>query len=675
MILGGIIGAGACLVVVGTSLLDEVDRAMRRSITGSVTGHLQVYSSESGDPLEVLGGLNSESPDIAPLPDFAAVKAAVSSVPNVAAVVPMGIDGAAVMSGNTIDQALARLRHTASERDRGSGRPELARTYAAQKSHVRQIVTVLGGDLGSATRIEAEHDTTADDRATLERARSAEFWDHFDAEVYANLEFLENKVAPLASDAATLYLRYVGTDPQAFERAFDRMTIVDGQQIPPGKRGFLFSKYVYEEQVKLKAARGLDKIARARDVGGQTIASDGELRRIVRENSSGVREIVLQLDANETAEFRRKLQALLHTPQTDVARLLAAFFDTDDSNFAERYAFFYAELAPALDLYRVRIGDDLTIKTFGRGGYVHSKTLKVYGTYAFKGLEKSPEAGHLNMLDLVSFRELYGFISADRAKELAAMRASAGATDVDRGRAEAELFGTKRAVQEITAADASPTVRDRSLGAEAGASAAYDPRELQSGVLLNAAVLVRDESKLNDTLRAIEAAGKRAGLPLKAISWQSAAGLLGQFVTLMRTVLYAAVFIIFVVGLVVINNSLVMATLERVREIGTLRAIGAQRQLILAMLVLESLAIGLAAGIAGALVGASVLSVLGVTGIGAGSDILTFVFSGPRLYPRAGSGQFAFALATVSVVSLLSSLYPAWIAMRVTPRESMQSEE
>jgi ABC-type antimicrobial peptide transport system permease subunit len=389
----------------------------------------------------------------------------------------------------------------------------------------------------------------------------------------------------------------------------------------------------------------------------------------------GVREIVLQLDANETAEFRRKLQALLHTQETDVAQLLAAFFDTDDSNFAQRYGFFYAELAPAIDLYRVRIGDDLTIKTFGRGGYVHSKTLKVYGTYAFKGLEKSPEAGHLNMMDLVSFRELYGFISADRAKELAAMRASAGATDVDRGRAEAELFGTKREAQEITAADASPAVRDRSLGPEAGASAAYDPSELQSGILLNAAVLVRDESKLNDTLDAIDAAGKRAGLPLKAISWQSAAGLLGQFVTLMRTVLYAAVFIIFVVGLVVINNSLVMATLERVREIGTLRAIGAQRQLILAMLVLESLAIGLAAGIAGVLLGAIILSVLGVTGIGARSDILTFVFSGPRLYPRAGSGQFVFALATVSVVSLLSSLYPAWIAMRVTPRESMQSEE
>ena len=61
-------------------------------------------------------------------------------------------------------------------------------------------------------------------------------------------------------------------------------------------------------------------------------------------------------------------------------------------------------------------------------------------------------------------------------------------------------------------------------------------------------------------------------------------------------VLYVAVLIIFVVALVIINNAMVMATLERVREIGTLRAIGAQRRFILAMLVIESLVVGLIFG-------------------------------------------------------------------------------
>ena len=59
-----------------------------------------------------------------------------------------------------------------------------------------------------------------------------------------------------------------------------------------------------------------------------------------------------------------------------------------------------------------------------------------------------------------------------------------------------------------------------------------------------------------------------------------------------RMVLYVAVLIIFVVALVIINNALVMATLERVQEIGTLRAVGAQRRFILAMLVIEAVVVG-----------------------------------------------------------------------------------
>jgi ABC-type lipoprotein release transport system permease subunit len=679
LIVGGIIGLGACLVVVGTSLLDGVDRAIRRSITGSVAGHIQVYSSESTDPLEVLGSMNGDAPNIAPLPDFAVLKAVVSSVPNVAAIVPMGINSAVVTSGNTIDQALSRLRVTVTQR-RAANSPELARAYEMQKAHVQQIVKVLGGDVEHMQRLEASHTASAEDGATLDKARSPAFWGSFDDDPFGHLEFLENKAASLASDAEFLYLRYVGTDPQGFEHAFDRMKIVDGQSIPVGKRGFLFSKYIYEEQIKLKAARGLDKIKRARDARGLTIAKDPDLQRLVRENSGAVRDVVLQLDAAKTADFRAKLQGVLASRDGDVAKLLAAFFDTDDENFDERYRFFYAQLAPALELYRIRIGDDLMIRAVSRGGYQYSANLKVYGTYAFTGLEKSPQAGSLNMMDLVSFRELYGFMTPEREREVAALRVAAGATDVERDRVEAQLFGA----ESLAGADALDTHPNN--GAlhgldllhsthESRAGSSYDPLELQRGIVLNAAVLLRDETKLAETMKSIERAGKRANLPLKVISWQTAAGLLGQFATLMRAVLYGAVFIIFVVALVIINNSLVMATLERVREIGTLRAIGAQRKLILAILLLESVVVGLIAGGAGALVGATALSVLGVVGIPASTDLSSFVFSGPRLYPQVGAGQLGIALATVLIVTVLSGFYPAWLAMRISPREAMQSEE
>jgi ABC-type lipoprotein release transport system permease subunit len=679
LIVGGIIGFGAFLVVLGTSLLDSVDHSMSRSIIGSVAGNIQVYSSGSKEDLDVMGGFNFDANDIEPLPDFARVRQVLMAVPNVQQVVPMGINGSMVLSGNTVDQALAKLRHSVTARKAGDTTPALAQVYTDQKDHVRQIISVLRSDVENVKKLHDDQALVTDDLGSVAKAASPEFWSDFDRDPLDHLEFLENRIAPLATDADMLFLRYVGTDPKVFAQSFDRMSIVEGQAIPEGQRGFLFSKYTYEEQVKLKTARGLDKIHEGRTILGKKIAKDEELQRLVREASTQVKELLLQLDAPKTALFRNKLQAALHSPEQDVGKLLSQFLNANDDNFDQRYDFFYKELAPSLELYRVRIGDTLTIKAFTRSGYVQSANLKVYGTFAFKGLEKSPQAGTMNLMDLVSFRELYGFMTDDRANEIATMRAASGAKEVSRENAESELFGSAPA----TAPDAAaPAAAD--LGTELAAlsgnhrrdeTASYDAAQLEQGVILNAAVLLKDEAQLDQTVTAIEAAGKAAGLPLKAVSWQKAAGLIGQFAILMRVVLFTAVLIIFVVALVIINNALVMATLERVREIGTLRAVGAQRRFILAMLVLESVAVGLVFGAIGTLVGAGFIAFLGKVGIAAGNDVLMFFFSGPRLYPVLASHNLILALAIVLLVSIISSVYPAWIAMRISPREAMQSEE
>jgi ABC-type lipoprotein release transport system permease subunit len=203
----------------------------------------------------------------------------------------------------------------------------------------------------------------------------------------------------------------------------------------------------------------------------------------------------------------------------------------------------------------------------------------------------------------------------------------------------------------------------------------YDPNQLETGVVLNAAVILQDPKKVPEMIKAIEEAGEKAGLPLRAISWQQASGLIGQFVSMMRAVLLVAVLIIFVVALVIINNALVMATLERVREIGTLRAIGAQRRFILSMLVIEALVIGVIFGAIGAGLGAALVTFIGKVGIPAPSDVAFFFFSGPRLHPALASTNMVVALGIVLIVSALSGFYPAWLAMKVTPRQAMSSEE
>ncbi len=694
VIVGGIIFFGGLLVVAGNSLLDSLVASMSRSVIGSVAGHIQVYNAESKDKLEVMGRMMMGDPDLTQLDDFSKVRASLLKVPNVKSVVPMGISGALVTSGNTIDLALEKLRNAVKAQKAAKTDAERAQAdvqAAAEKGHVRQIVQVLQGDMKNAKAVMDERSIDKSDVDAVNRAASDQFWQDFDKNPFDSLEFLENRIASQAADADLLFLNYVGTDFQAFQKSFDRMKIVEGTMVPPGKRGFLFAKNVYEDQVKLKAARRLDKIKEGIDSQGEKIATDPDLKRMVRENVTQVREILLQLDAAKTADFRAKLQRELGSQENDVGKLLADFFQTDDQNFHGRFDFFYKELAPSLELYRVRIGDVLTIKAFTRSGYVQSVNVPVYGTFEFQGLEKSTLAGALNLMDMVSFRELYGFMSGEKLAEIQALQKAAGAREVSRENAEAELFGTAptpadepkqpRHVEATTTPGVAPVAHDlgESLGGklqrEEARSRVFPADEVERGVVLNAAVILKNPKKIKETMAAIEAQGKADGLTLKAIDWQAAAGLIGQFVNVVRIVLYVAILIIFLIALVIINNALVMATLERVKEIGTLRAIGAQRRFILAMLVIEALVVGLIFGGLGAGLGAALVALVGKIGIPAKSDVWFFFFSGPRLHPFIGTSNIIAAFAIVLMVSAFSSFYPAWIAMRVTPRQAMQEEE
>ncbi len=232
LIVGGIILFGSLLVVVGTALVDSVDASMSRSVIGSVAGHIQVYSAKSKDELTVMGGMNMESPDLTPIDDFAALRRTLLGVPNVKAVVPMGLSSAIVTAGNTVDVVLERLRDLARRKLAGE---DVGAAYESEKDHVRQIITVLSADMDNVRKIQNEKSISQDDLAAVAKAASEEAWTGFDRNPYPALEFLENRIAPLASDADMLFLRYLGTDGDAFAKSFDRMKIVDASSSAAGR--------------------------------------------------------------------------------------------------------------------------------------------------------------------------------------------------------------------------------------------------------------------------------------------------------------------------------------------------------------------------------------------------------------------------------------------------------
>ncbi|MBS1108991.1 MAG: hypothetical protein H6Q88_983 [Anaeromyxobacteraceae bacterium] len=684
LVVGGIVALGVVVVVLGSSLLDSIDMGMTRSIQDSLGGHVQLYNAASRDPLALYGGTMGESV-LEPIVDFAGLKAAALSVPGVKQVVPMGIDQAMVSMGNVFDVALERLRADVRRRLE-QGIPTDDPEYEAHKAHLRRMATLLQQELRQAREIADETAGVYKDRKAdfdaLEQAVKGGFWDDFDRDPLASLEFLENRVAPLSMDGGFTFIRYVGTDPEAFQKAFPGAQVVEGSAIPPGQRGVLLGKLYAEEWLKLRTARRLDKIKEARELHGRKIAKDEELQRWVKENAGQTRDILLQLDPVRTREAVRRLQAALGTTESDPARLVSALLDTDDQNFDARHRIFYAELAPLLNLYSVKVGDFITIKAPSRSGYVNSVNVPVHGFVEFRGLERSALAGMMSVLDIHTWRDLYGYLTPERAAEIKKLKERAGATMVAREDAEAALFGGGEPVPVEAAVPAAIDEGKLLAGGNGKLSREdlfrrrYSQAETDAGVALNAAVILDDPRRIQETMPKLVEAAAKAGMDVKAVTWLDASGIVGQSMGLLRMVLYMAVLIIFAVALVIINNAMVMATLQRVKEIGTMRAIGAQRRFVLVLVVVEVVTTGLVFGGLGAGLGILIVHAIGWTGgIAATNDTMYFLFSGPALIPRLGTASLVTSVAIVFLVSILSALYPAILAMRVTPIEAMQSDD
>lgn len=489
---------GAALLVVGGSVFSTLDDALSKSIIGSITGHMQVYGARSKDPLEIYGRMDGTDSSLVPVDDFKSLKARLLSVPNVDRVVPMGAATSILSSGNTVDVTLEKLRKLISEQKENP-----AADYETRKqsliSHVRNMVAVLSKDLEREKELTAEKDLDLVARETLAKASSDVFWTDFDASPFEHLEFLENRLAPIVSDSDMLFIRYLGTDLDAYQDTFDRMTIVEGTKVPSGHRGILLPRFFTEEYLKLKNARRLDKIRDALAAGRKlSDQSDKDLQRFVKENMAQTREIVLQLDGIGTEVVTKKLQGFLGAKDTELAALLTQFFTVTDEDFEGRYQFFYKELAPLLSMYRVKVGDTMTLRSFGKSGSLQTALVKVYGVFELKGLEKSPLAGANALVDMITFRELYGFLTNEKRAEQEAMKKETAAREINRDTAEADLFGgDAEIVQEVqskaiddrfTGKDA-PTARARRLGET------FSLEEIDDGVVLHAAVLLKDGSE------------------------------------------------------------------------------------------------------------------------------------------------------------------------------------
>lgn len=150
-----------------------------------------------------------------------------------------------------------------------------------------------------------------------------------------------------------------------------------------------------------------------------------------------------------------------------------------------------------------------------------------------------------------------------------------------------------------------------------------------------------------------------------AVAAQSVVDQVGMVTLIIQAVVISIAVIALIVGCLGIINVMLMSVMERTREIGIMKAIGAKNKDIMALFLVEASTISLLGGILGVL-GGVVVSVI------ANSIISRFIIVNMTLVisPLVIIGGIAVAVAT----GLIGGLYPAGRASKMRPVEALRHE-
>lgn len=293
-------------------------------------------------------------------------------------------------------------------------------------------------------------------------------------------------------------------------------------------------------------------------------------------------------------------------------------------------------------------------------GVVHFKTMRTFWR-------------EICLLDIDSFREAMNYNTTENTVVLDAEEEQSLLGDLSADELFTEdLFAETTGFSEFETAGFSPSIfkSDPAKGTKQ-ASEVYQ---------LIAVNLHKDQNpftakkQVQDFVTEINSIFAQRNIPAKAVDWKVASGMVGNFVDIIRMVLFLVVMVIFFVAIIIIMNTLAMSVLERAKELGMMRAIGARRSIIGKMLFAETFTLSAVFGGMGIAMGVVIVVVLASLNLTSSNEFAQLIFGGNTYRPKIDALTLVLGGGQLFAVTLLSVLYPMFTAKKISPIDAVSRD-
>lgn len=272
--------------------------------------------------------------------------------------------------------------------------------------------------------------------------------------------------------------------------------------------------------------------------------------------------------------------------------------------------------------------------------------------------------GHFTIIDIESYRKALGYFSAAETQAVIPKEKKKlfEAENLD------SMFGSGSLVIADTA--------NKEINVDFSRRETSTPGgiDLEAGTYNLVFIKLKKGVSINEGVSRLNAALEGKNLGVRAVTWKKGAGVIGNMATIIKSALFIFVMMLFVVAIIIIVNTLTMATLERITEIGMMRAVGARKSFISLMFIGET---GMLSGVFGGLgiiSGIIIVKLIPLFNITSDNDFVQLLYGGDRFFPVLSFADILLVVLQLALVTVITVIYPVKVARGIVPLDAISRD-